>query len=157
MDLLLSGIAIGALLCAAAALTLSTARRSVSYDVRGDAGRLVESMVRLLRLRWLAMESVARGEIDGELRRAASGDSELSPWLARFALDTLIHAASPEPGAPIDPEPDAPTAWEREILLLIASGYAYEQIAERLRVSITAIVGHVSSVLRKLEIVDAGE
>jgi DNA-binding NarL/FixJ family response regulator len=147
-----------ALLCVPATTVAFLARhRGVTAARRLDPRRSVEAAARVLRLRWRAMQSVAHDEIVGELHRARTGDVALSPWLARFALDALSDAATSEPAAPIDPVPAAPTACEREVLLLIASGYAYEQVAARLEVSVTAVEGHVSSVLRKLGTAESEE
>jgi DNA-binding NarL/FixJ family response regulator len=52
----------------------------------------------------------------------------------------------------IDPELDALTAREREVLRLIARGYAYKEIAKELFISVKTVETHVSSVLRKLQL-----
>jgi DNA-binding NarL/FixJ family response regulator len=44
------------------------------------------------------------------------------------------------------------TPREREVLRLIARGYAYKEIARQLSLSIKTIETHVSSVLRKLQL-----
>ena len=41
---------------------------------------------------------------------------------------------------------------EREVLQLIARGYAYKQVANRLDISVKTVESHVSSVLRKLQL-----
>ena len=47
---------------------------------------------------------------------------------------------------------DRLTAREREVLRLIARGYAYKEIARELVISIKTVETHVSSVLRKLQL-----
>jgi DNA-binding NarL/FixJ family response regulator len=41
---------------------------------------------------------------------------------------------------------------EREVLRLIARGYAYKEIATELNISIKTVESHVSAVLRKLQL-----
>ena len=58
-------------------------------------------------------------------------------------------------GAPIasaDPELDRLTPREHEVLQLIARGYAYKEIAQRLSISVKTVETHVSAVLRKLQL-----
>ena len=65
--------------------------------------------------------------------RIADGDAVFSPRLAGFVLDAF--AASAGEGAPapsFDPELDQLTPREREVLRLIARGYAYKEIAREL-------------------------
>ncbi|UCG40285.1 MAG: response regulator transcription factor, partial [Acidimicrobiia bacterium] len=47
---------------------------------------------------------------------------------------------------------DQLTPREREVLRLIARGYAYKQVARRLEISVKTVESHVSSVLRKLQL-----
>jgi len=82
------------------------------------------------------------------VRRVHAGDPVFSPRLAGFVLDAF---ASDEP-VPIDPELDRLTSREREVLRLIARGYAYKEIATRLCLSVKTIESHVSAVLRKLQL-----
>lgn len=77
----------------------------------------------------------------------ADGDAVFSPRLAGFVLDAFAGSA-PVP----DPELDALTTREREVLRLIARGYAYKEIAPELFISVKTVETHVSSVLRKLQL-----
>ena len=63
-------------------------------------------------------------------------------------LDAFAGALPPEH----DPELDQLTAREREVLRLIARGYAYKQVAKQLGISIKTVESHVSAVLRKLQL-----
>jgi RNA polymerase sigma factor (sigma-70 family) len=51
-----------------------------------------------------------------------------------------------------DPELDQLTPREREVLRLIARGYAYKEVARRLSISVKTVESHVSAVLRKLQL-----
>jgi DNA-binding NarL/FixJ family response regulator len=55
--------------------------------------------------------------------------------------------------APVaDGELDLLTARERDVLRLIARGYAYKEVAKELFISVKTVETHVSSVLRKLQL-----
>jgi DNA-binding NarL/FixJ family response regulator len=71
-----------------------------------------------------------------------------SPRLAGFVLDASAGDAPPR----FDPELDQLTAREREVLRLIARGYAYKEIAKQLHISVKTVETHVSAVLRKLQL-----
>ncbi len=49
------------------------------------------------------------------------------------------------------------TAREREVMRLLARGYAYKEIARRLGISIKTVETHASSVLRKLQLSSRNE
>ncbi len=70
-----------------------------------------------------------------------------SPRLAGFVLDAF---AGSVPAA--DPDLDQLTPREREVLRLIARGFAYKQVARRLEISVKTVESHVSAVLRKLQL-----
>ena len=57
----------------------------------------------------------------------------------------------------IDPELDSLTPREHEVLLAIARGYTYKEIAGRLHLSVKTIETHVSSVLRKLQLTNRNQ
>jgi DNA-binding NarL/FixJ family response regulator len=78
----------------------------------------------------------------------AEGDAVFSPRLAGFVLDAFAAADVPA----IDPELDQLTQREREVLRLIARGYAYKEIAKELFIAVKTVETHVSSVLRKLQL-----
>ena len=81
----------------------------------------------------------------------AAGDAVFSPRLAGFVLDAF--ALSPEAATThLDPELDQLTTREREVLRLIARGYAYKEIARELYISVKTVETHVSAVLRKLQL-----
>jgi len=82
------------------------------------------------------------------VRRISSGDAVFSPRLAGFVLDAFAGAIPSEE----DPELDQLTLREKDVLRLIARGFAYKQVARKLEISIKTVETHVSSVLRKLKL-----
>jgi DNA-binding NarL/FixJ family response regulator len=92
-------------------------------------------------------KSITGTELVDAVRRVADGDAVFSPRLAGFVLDAFSGSA-----APVDEELDRLTAREREVLRLIARGYAYKEIARELVISVKTVESHVSSVLRKLQL-----
>ncbi len=82
------------------------------------------------------------------IRRIHAGDAVFSPRLAGFVLDAFAGAIPSE----IDPELDQLTSREKDVLRLIARGFAYKQVARKLNISIKTVETHVSSVLRKLQL-----
>ncbi|WP_276319853.1 response regulator [Egibacter rhizosphaerae] len=87
-------------------------------------------------------------ELADAIRRVNEGDAVFSPRLAGFVLDAFAGQVA----EPVDPELDQLTQREREVLRLIARGYAYKQVARRLEISIKTVEHHVSAVLRKLQL-----
>ena len=87
-------------------------------------------------------------ELADAIRRIHAGDAVFSPRLAGFVLDAFAGAI---PSAD-DPELDQLTSREKDVLRLIARGYAYKQVARKLDISIKTVETHVSSVLRKLQL-----
>lgn len=90
------------------------------------------------------------------IERVASGDVVFSPRLAGFVLDAFRRQAA-EPAPLAQPQELAPelarlTAREQEVLRLLARGYAYKEIADRLCISIKTVESHASAVLRKLQL-----
>jgi DNA-binding NarL/FixJ family response regulator len=98
-------------------------------------------------------KSISGADLVDAVRRVAENDAVFSPKLAGFVLDAFSGAAPTGAAAPsIDEELDRLTAREREVLRLIARGYAYKEIARELVISVKTVETHVSSVLRKLQL-----
>jgi DNA-binding NarL/FixJ family response regulator len=99
-------------------------------------------------------KSISGIDLVDAVRRVAENDAVFSPKLAGFVLDAFSGAAPPTttPAASFDEELDRLTAREREVLRLIARGYAYKEIARELVISVKTVETHVSSVLRKLQL-----
>jgi DNA-binding NarL/FixJ family response regulator len=93
-------------------------------------------------------KSVSGTELAEAIGRVAAGDAVFSPRLAGFVLDAFAGTMP----LPSDPELDQLTARERDVLRLIARGYAYKEVARRLNLSVKTVETHVSSVLRKLQL-----
>lgn len=87
-------------------------------------------------------------DLANAIRRIHAGDAVFSPRLAGFVLDAFAGAIPSE----IDPELDQLTSREKDVLRLIARGFAYKQVARKLNISIKTVETHVSSVLRKLQL-----
>jgi DNA-binding NarL/FixJ family response regulator len=94
-------------------------------------------------------KTISADDLADAITRVADGDAVFSPRLAGFVLDAFRDA----PVAPsIDPEIDLLTPREREVLRLLARGYAYKEIAAELFISIKTVETHASNVLRKLQL-----
>jgi len=83
------------------------------------------------------------------IERVAAGDAVFSPRLAGFVLDAFASGSTP---MRIADDLDQLTPREREVLRLIARGYAYKEVANRLSISIKTVETHASAVLRKLQL-----
>ncbi|MDT7571605.1 MAG: hypothetical protein QOE05_1779 [Actinomycetota bacterium] len=94
-------------------------------------------------------KSISGAELADAVRRVAEGDAVFSPRLAGFVLDAFSTGGD----APVaDEELDLLTAREKEVMRLIARGYAYKEVAKELFISGKTVETHVSSVLRKLQL-----
>jgi DNA-binding NarL/FixJ family response regulator len=118
------------------ALSVSDAAEDVIAVIRAGA-------------RGYVTKTISAGELTDAVRRVAEGDVVFSPRLAGFVLDAFRDA----PVAPsVDPDLDQLTPREREVLRLLARGYAYKEIASELFISIKTVETHASNVLRKLQL-----
>ncbi len=109
-----------------------------------------EDVIGLIRAgaRGYVTKTISPDELADAVRRVADGDAVFSPRLAGFVLD----AFAARPDVPVtDPELDQLTNREREVLRLLARGYAYKEIARELFISIKTVETHVSNVLRTLQ------
>jgi DNA-binding NarL/FixJ family response regulator len=117
-----------------------------------DAADDVISLVRA-GARGYVTKSISADDLCDAVERVASGDAVFSPRLAGFVLDAF--SAAPAPTA--DPELDQLTARERQVLRLLARGYAYKEIARELSISVKTVESHASAVLRKLQLSNRSE
>ena len=110
----------------------------------------VDDVIGLIRAgaRGYVTKTIAPDELVAAIERVAAGDAVFSPRLAGFVLDAFSGSL---PAVP-DPELDQLTPREREVLRLIARGYTYKEIGQRLDVSARTVETHVSAVLRKLQL-----
>jgi DNA-binding NarL/FixJ family response regulator len=118
------------------ALSVSDAAEDVIGTIRGGA-------------RGYVTKTITGPELLAAVERVATGDAVFSPRLAGFVLDAF--AGSIEV-AQVDEDLDRLTEREREVMRLIARGYAYKEVASALFISIKTVETHVSSVLRKLQL-----
>ena len=95
-------------------------------------------------------KSSSGAEVARAVESVAAGDAVFSPRLAGFVLDAF--GAGSEQAAATDDELDRLSEREREVMRLIARGYAYKEVAARLFISIKTVETHVSAVLRKLQL-----
>lgn len=112
-----------------------------------DAAEDVIAMIRA-GARGYVTKTIAPAELAEAIERVKAGDAVFSPRLAGFVLDAFAGALPVE----VDPELDQLTPREREVLRLIARGFAYKQVASRLNLSVKTVETHVSAVLRKLQL-----
>ncbi len=89
-------------------------------------------------------------EVSAAVAAVASGDAVFSPRLAGFVLDAFGAVTGEQ--AASDDELDRLSAREREVMRLIARGYAYKEVAADLYISVKTVESHVSAVLRKLQL-----
>jgi DNA-binding NarL/FixJ family response regulator len=109
-----------------------------------------EDVIALIRAgaRGYVTKNISGVDLIEAVHRVADGDAVFSPRLAGFVLDA--YAATPE--SRDDDELDQLTPREREVLRLIARGYAYKEVARELGISAKTVETHVSAVLRKLQL-----
>ena len=117
------------------ALSVSDAPEDVIATIRAGA-------------RGYVTKTIGPDELIEAVGAVAAGDAVFSPRLAGFVLDAFAGAAPPS----TDPELEQLTPREREVLRLIARGYAYKEVARDLEISVKTVESHVSSVLRKLQL-----
>lgn len=118
------------------ALSVSDAAEDVIGTIRGGA-------------RGYVTKTITGPELVDAIRRVAEGDAVFSPRLAGFVLDAF--AGSIEVAA-VDEDLDRLTEREREVMRLIARGYAYKEVAKELFISVKTVETHMSAVLRKLQL-----
>ena len=118
------------------ALSVSDAAEDVIAAIRAGA-------------RGYVTKSISGPDLVDAVVRVAGGDAVFSPRLAGFVLDAF---AGGLPASAVDPELDQLSAREREVLRLIARGYAYKEVAGELTISVKTVETHVSAVLRKLQL-----
>ena len=112
-----------------------------------DAAEDVIAMIRA-GARGYVTKTISADDLAEAIDRIRAGDAVFSPRLAGFVLDAFAGGLP----IPIDEELDQLTTREREVLRLIARGFAYKQVASRLNLSVKTVETHVSAVLRKLQL-----
>lgn len=118
------------------ALSVSDAAEDVIGTIRGGA-------------RGYVTKTITGPELIAAIQRVSEGDAVFSPRLAGFVLDAFAGSIDV---AAVDEDLDRLTEREREVMRLIARGYAYKEVAKELFISIKTVETHMSSVLRKLQL-----
>jgi DNA-binding NarL/FixJ family response regulator len=118
------------------ALSVSDAAEDVIGTIRAGA-------------RGYVTKTITGPELVAAIGRVADGDAVFSPRLAGFVLDAFAGSIAV---AQVDEDLDRLSEREREVMRLIARGYAYKEVASELFISIKTVETHVSSVLRKLQL-----
>ena len=118
------------------ALSVSDAAEDVIGTIRGGA-------------RGYVTKTITGPELIDAITRVAGGDAVFSPRLAGFVLDAFAGSIDV---AAVDEDLDRLTEREREVMRLIARGYAYKEVAKELFISVKTVETHMSSVLRKLQL-----
>jgi DNA-binding NarL/FixJ family response regulator len=119
------------------ALSVSDAAEDVIAVIRAGA-------------RGYVTKTISGDELVAAVLKVAGGDAVFSPRLAGFVLDAFGTGAGEV--AAVDDELDRLSAREREVMRLIARGYAYKEVAKELFISVKTVETHVSAVLRKLQL-----
>jgi DNA-binding NarL/FixJ family response regulator len=115
-----------------------------------------EDVIGLIRAgaRGYVTKTIGPDELVDAVHRVRDGDAVFSPRLAGFVLDAFSPTVptAPAASAASDPGLDQLTPREAEVLRLIARGYTYRELAQRLDISVKTVETHVSAVLRKLQL-----
>ncbi|RJQ69596.1 DNA-binding response regulator [Pseudonocardiaceae bacterium YIM PH 21723] len=119
----------------------------LALSVSDDA----EDVIQVIRAgaRGYVTKTISGRELVEAIQRVSEGDAVFSPRLAGFVLDAFSSGKATVGGG--DPEVDSLTPRERDVLRLLARGYAYKEIASELFISVKTVETHVSSVLRKTQ------
>jgi DNA-binding NarL/FixJ family response regulator len=88
-------------------------------------------------------------EIRDAVIRVRDGEPVFTPSLAGLVLSEFRRVSAG--GAPSSGQPRL-TPRENEVLVLVAKGYTYREIAEKLFVSVRTVQNHVRNILTKLQL-----
>lgn len=92
------------------------------------------------------LKSSTSEEVRSALLRVRQGEPVFTPSLAGLVLDEFRRIAAK------DPEEPGLTARENEVLKLVAKGYTYREIGEKLFISTKTVQNHVQNILTKLQL-----
>lgn len=128
-----------------------------------------EDVIALIRAgaRGYVTKTIESRELVSAIGRVHSGDAVFSPKLAGYVLDAFSTPTSGQSNqytagagetvaaSEEDEEKrlvlDELTRREKEVLRLLARGYTYREMAERLFISVKTVETHVSNILRKTQ------
>ncbi|MEW6058706.1 MAG: response regulator transcription factor [Actinomycetota bacterium] len=92
------------------------------------------------------LKSSTREEIVDAVCRVRDGEPVFTSSLAGLVLSEFRRVAGRDPAEP------RLTTRENEILKLVAKGYSYREIAEKLFISVKTVQNHVQNILTKLQL-----
>jgi len=92
------------------------------------------------------LKSSTSEEVRDAVRRVFAGDAVFTPSLAGLVLHEFRRIARDDPSEP------GLTERENEVLKLVAKGYAYKEIGEKLFISTKTVQNHVQNILTKLQL-----
>jgi len=92
------------------------------------------------------LKSSTSTEVRDAIARAMTGDAVFTPSLAGLVLGEFRRIARDDPGEP------GLTHRENEVLKLVAKGYSYKEIGEKLFISTKTVQNHVQNILTKLQL-----
>jgi DNA-binding NarL/FixJ family response regulator len=118
--------------------------RVLVLSASGDEADVLEAVK--AGARGYLLKSSTSEEVVDAVRRVHAGEPVFTPSLAGLVLDEFRRLA--------DRDPDEPslTARENEVLKLVAKGYTYREIAEKLFISHKTVQNHVQNILTKLQL-----
>lgn len=100
------------------------------------------------------LKDVAPDDLVEAVRAVHRGEARLHPRVAQTLMVQVGRRSGSGPGAKPEPEPDALTPRELEVLTLLAHGRSNKEIAAELSITETTVKTHVSSILSKLGLQD---
>jgi DNA-binding NarL/FixJ family response regulator len=92
------------------------------------------------------LKSSTSEELSSAITRVRAGEPVFTPSLAGLVLDEFRRVSSGNPREP------GLTPRENEVLKLVAKGYAYKEIGEKLFISTKTVQNHVQNILTKLQL-----
>jgi NarL family two-component system response regulator LiaR len=96
------------------------------------------------------LKDVSPADLVEAIRAAHRGEARLHPEIARKLIQQVAHQA---PG-PREPQVEALTERERDVVQLVAQGCSNQEIAQTLVISDKTVKTHVSNILSKLNLQD---
>jgi DNA-binding NarL/FixJ family response regulator len=104
------------------------------------------------------LKNLEADDLLGMLDRAAENEPALTPVLARKLLQEFAKPTGTARAAISDDDPDALTAREREVLVLMVEGFtSNRRLAKRLALSENTVKFHVRNILDKLHLHNRAE
>ena len=94
------------------------------------------------------LKSATSDELVSALQRVHAGEPVFTPSLAGLVLDEFRRVASGE----VKTDEPRLTPRENDVLKLVAKGYAYKEIGEKLFISTKTVQNHVQNILTKLQL-----